>query len=79
MMAELPMKDSKVRGVIHEFVGVILHRTPEKPQGGLMMERWVPGVWLGKRFTTDEHVIGLENGKVVRTRNVRPKSVEDSW
>ena len=32
-----------------------------------------------KRFTTDEHVIGLENGKIVRTRNVRPKSVEDSW
>ena len=27
---------------------------------------------------TDEHVIGLENGKVVRTRNVRPKSLQDS-
>ena len=24
-------------------------------------------------------MIGLENGKVVRTRNVRPKSLEDSW
>ena len=44
-----------------------------------MMERWVQGVWLGKRFTTDEHIIGLENGKVVRTRNVRPKSLEDTW
>ena len=44
-----------------------------------MMERRVQGVWLGKRFTTDEHVMGLENGKVVRTRNVRPKSLEDSW
>ena len=44
-----------------------------------MMERWVRGVWLGKRFTTDEHVSGLENGKVVRTRNVRPKSLEDTW
>ena len=43
-----------------------------------MMERWVQGVWLVKRFTTDEH-IGLENGKVVRTRNVRPKSLEDTW
>ena len=37
------------------------------------------GVWLGKGFTTDEHIIGLENGKVVRTRNVRPKSLEDTW
>ena len=44
-----------------------------------MLERWVQGVWLGKRFTTDEHVIGLENGKVVRTRNVQPKSLEDTW
>ena len=44
-----------------------------------MMERWVQGVWLGKRLTTDEHIFGLENGKVVRTRNVRPKSLEDTW
>ena len=44
-----------------------------------MKERWVRGVWLGKRFTIDEHIIGLENGKVVRTRNVRPKSSEDTW
>ena len=34
---------------------------------------------LGKRFITDEHVIWLENGKVVRTRNVRTKSREDTW
>ena len=67
------------KGVIHEFWSVILHWILEKPQGGMMMERWVQGVWLGKRFTTDEHVIGLENGKVVRTRNVRPKSLECGW
>ena len=81
MMAELHMKDSKgktYQNVIHEFGSVILHRIPEKPQGGLMMERWVQGVWLGKSFTTDEHIIGVQNGKVVRTRNVRPKSLEDT-
>ena len=44
-----------------------------------MLERWVQDVWLGKRFSTDEHVIGLESGKVVRTRNVRPKTLEDTW
>ena len=73
------LKGKTYKGVIHEFGSVILHRIPEKPQGGLMMERWVQGVWLGKRFTTDEHMIGLENGKVVRTRNVRPKTLEDTW
>ena len=73
------LKGKTYKGVIHEFGSVILHRVPEKPQGGLMLERWVQGVWLGKRFTTDEHVIGLENGNVLRTRNVRPKSLEDTW
>ena len=73
------LKGKTYKGVIHEFGSVILHRIPEKPQGGLMLERWVQGVWLGKSFTTDEHVIGLENGKVVRTRNVRSKSLEDTW
>ena len=34
---------------------------------------------MRKRFATDEHVIRLENGKVVRTRHVRPKSLEDTW
>ena len=37
------------------------------------------GVWLGKRLTTDEHVIGLDSGKVVTRRNVRPKSLENTW
>ena len=32
---------------------------------------------LGKRFTHDEHVIGLANGEVVRTMYMRPKSLED--
>ena len=78
MMAGLPMRDSKgktYKGVIHEFGSVILLRIPEKPQGGLMMGRWVQEVWLGERFTTDEHVIGLENGKMVRTENVQPKII----
>ena len=33
----------------------------------------------GKRFTTDEHVIGLDNGKVVRTMNERSKSLGGGW
>ena len=66
-------------GVIYELGSVILHRVPEEPQGGWMMEWWVQGVWPRKRFINDQHVIGLENGKVVRTRNVRPKSLEDTW
>ena len=71
-------KGKTYKGAIHEFGSVVLTGSPEKPKGGLMVERWVQGVWLVKRFTTHEH-IGLENGKVVRTRNLRPKSLEDTW
>ena len=43
-----------------------------------MMERRVPGLWLGTS-TTDELVIGLKNGKVARRRTVPPKSLGHSW
>ena len=59
------LKGKTYKGVIHEFGGIILHRFPEKRQGGSMLARWVQGMLLGKGFTTDEHVICLENGKVV--------------
>ena len=73
------LKGKGYRGEFLEFGSSILHRVPDKPQGGLMVPRWVPGTWLGKRFTTDEHVISLDDGKVVRTRSVRAKPEEDSW
>ena len=73
------LRGNTYKGVIHEFGSVLLHRFPETPRGRLMLEKWVQGVWLGKRFTTNEHVISLENGKVDRTRTVQPKSREDTW
>ena len=69
------LKGKSYKGEYLEFASCVLHRIPDKVRGGLMMERWLPGIWLGKRFTTDEHVVGLENGKVVRTRSVRQRPV----
>ena len=37
-----------------------------------MEARWLPGVWLGKRWTTDEHIVALPGGTVARAREVRP-------
>ena len=54
------LKGKTYKGVIHEFGSVILHRIPEKPQGGLMME----GVWLGKRPTTNEHIVEKRSTEV---------------
>ena len=36
-----------------------------------MRERWIPGLWLGKRWATDEHVVSVASGRVVRARDVR--------
>ena len=54
------MKDSKVTPVVVRLCGsVTLYRIAENLKEGLMMERRVPGLWLGTS-TTDELVIGPE-------------------
>ena len=73
------LKGKKYKGEFLEFGSLVMHRIPDKLRGGLMTERWIPGVWLGKRSSTDEHVVGLDNGKVVRTRSVRQRPTEDMW
>ena len=73
------IKGKGYRGEFLEFGSSIFHRIPDNPQGGLMAPRWGSGIWLGKRFSTDEHVIGLEDGRVIRTRSVRAKPAEDFW
>ena len=42
-----------------------------------MTERWFEGVWLGKRFHTEEHLVARSvDGVVVRTRSVQPIPTE---
>ena len=43
-------------------------------QGGVMQERWFPGIWLGKKLHTEEHLVMKEDGLVVRSRAVRENS-----
>ena len=65
------LKGRRYSGLMFEFGTKILYRVPQKPQGGAMEPRWLPGVWLGKRFESDEHIIALEDGRVVRSGTVR--------
>ena len=37
-----------------------------------MSARWAKGIWLGKRFSSEEHLIGLADGSVVRSGAVKP-------
>ena len=41
------------------------------------MERWVQGLWLEEKFTTEEHMTDQESSKDVRMRHVGPKSRGD--
>ena len=67
------------RGEVFGFGQCVLRRVTGKVQGGVMEPRWKPAVWLGKRFVTDEHVISLEDGKVVRARGIKPVDTGSSW
>ena len=67
------------KGVIHEFGSVILHWIPETPQGGLMMEKWVQGLWLGKKVYHRRTRGWWGKWQGGENQDVRPKSLEDSW
>ena len=65
-------------GMMFEFAQVVLYKTSMKPQGGDMQPRWEKGRWLGKRFATEEHVIGTTSGSVLRAAAVNAHS-ETIW
>ena len=44
-----------------------------------MAPRWLPGTCLGKTWSSDEHLVATETGKVVRARSVRRMLEESSW
>ena len=64
----------KYHGQFYEFGDSILSKVPGKPEGGRMQPRWISGIWLGKRWGSDEHIVSLPGGKVARARNVKPSA-----
>ena len=66
------LKGKTYNAELLKFGAVVNFKLQAKVQGGIMTERWMPGVWLGQRFSTQEHLIGrLCDGKVVRCRTVK--------
>ena len=43
-----------------------------KPQGGNKEARWEKGLWPGKRFASEEHIISNALGQIARCAAVRP-------
>ena len=73
------LKGKPFQGEILEFGCRIHHRVPGKTKGGLLEWRWLEGVWLGSRFETREHIVGMDDGRVVRTRSVQAFPMESRW
>ena len=44
-----------------------------------MVTRWLPGTWLGKTRSCDEHVVSVESGEVPRAKCVWRMPGELSW
>jgi hypothetical protein len=66
------LKGKRYRGEMLAFGSPVMLRVSGKVQGGVMAERWFEGVWLGKRFHTEEHLVArVSDGVVVRTRTVQ--------
>ena len=61
------IKGRPYTGSMFEFGSKILYKTSAKVIGGDMSARWGAGIWLGKRFASEEHIIGCEDGSVVRS------------
>ena len=72
-------KGHQYHGEMYEFGECIQSKVPGKPDGGLMKARWLTGIWLGKRWGSDEHIVSIPGGKVVRTRTVRPVPEGETW
>ena len=68
------LKGRKFVGHILEFGTSVMFRVSGKVHGGVMQERWFPGIWLGKKLHSEEHLVMKEDGLVVRSRAVRENS-----
>ena len=44
-----------------------------------MTWRWLEGVYLGTRFQSNEHIVALEDGRVVKARSVQALPEERRW
>ena len=58
-------------GELLQFGAPILHRLSGQVIGGVLVNRWHPGVWLGKTSDSDEHIIGTDGGNILRARAVK--------
>ena len=60
-------------GEIYAFGTPVMHRISGPVQGGVISERWFDGIWIGLQFSSGEHIVALNDGRVIRARAVHPR------
>ena len=60
-------------GDIYHFGTPVMHRISGPVQGGVISERWFSGIWIGLQFSSGEHIVALNDGRVIRARAVQPR------
>ena len=73
------LKAKPYKGEMYEFGCLVHHHVPGKTQGGELSHRWLEGVYLGTRVDSPEHIIAMEDGRVVKARDVQPLPEERQW
>ena len=69
------LKGKGYGGETESFGSKVMIKVMGKIQGGVMAERWYPGIFLGKRFHSHESVCArLCDGVVVRTKTTQAQS-----
>lgn len=56
--------------------GEIVYFLPVGKRQSRLVDRWLPGLFLGLRGNSDEYMVGVETGGVLRARSVRRLSEE---
>ena len=65
---------------MQQFGTTVLYKVGTKVEGGVMEPRWEVGTWLGKRFSSEEHIVAGESGNVMRSPFVKPHPTEQwNW
>ena len=70
------LRGKDYRGIVVEFAECVLFKLAgAQPK---LAKRWEKGIWLGKRNSTDEHILGTEIGTTV-ARTIQRRPEEHRW
>ena len=74
------LRGKRYKGEIVEFGSIVRFRLPGILQSGhgKLEPRWAEGLWLGKRWESDEHIIGTSDG-IVKCRGIAQVPATERW